>query len=542
MARKRFTQIIDKTNNVIPVGGEAQNITLKDGSILEEALGEINLAEKGSIIDQLNKLKADTLTGGYAPIVSPVLQESLSVQEDLVSKQCAFKNSSQTVRGLTVTKKNNNYYQIQGTCQPSTDATHVFFLGAGANTTEVEGANAGDYIYIIKTNCLIQDHLLIRFYYNKATTNDEGEYTDVKEENLEGQDNIKEARGVFTIPSGKKLSRASLVISSTASETITNGRLYIYLYKKNSNLIFNTFKTSNGAWQTQIADKLTVFPYKNGTPTSELGIIQGDSSSSWKGILKVDTEGDSQNGILVRDSGIGFLLSANNNNISKRQTGIISPTNHRIFAGYNSNKSDAIPGIYYDTSNQHNFRIKNSAAWPVVFRLTLSGATFSNSIFVNNAATIKGKLTAQGETDLKTTTVTDLKATNLTVATKFRSNDVPIQVNVTSMKTLEQIINSPTYPVEQMLLLRLQHNVVYYLLTGIKSATSGASSCPAMGFKVNNNNIILFYAGQGKIYRTQYWWPSGQANGNNNRKWTTYSTTLGTDELIGRKPTGEKFL
>lgn len=156
---------------------------------------------------------------------------------------------------------------------------------------------------------------------------------------------------------------------------------------------------------------------------------------------------------------------------------------------------------------------------------------------MNDAATIKGKLTAQSETDLKTTTVTDL-----TVSTKFRSKDVPIQVNVTSMQTLEQIIYSPNYPVEQMLLLHLKENVVYYLVTGNKSKNSSAASCPAMGFKVNNNNIILFYAGQGKIYRTQYWWPAGQAYGNNNRKWTTYSTTLGTDELIGKKPVGEKFL
>ena len=55
--RERFSEInITGTANPIPVGAEAKDITLNDGSVLEEALGDINFQENGSIIDQINKI------------------------------------------------------------------------------------------------------------------------------------------------------------------------------------------------------------------------------------------------------------------------------------------------------------------------------------------------------------------------------------------------------------------------------------------------------------------------------------------------------
>ena len=48
------------------------DITLKDGSVLEQALGDINFQENGSIIDQINKInmkmEEDT---SYAPLSAP---------------------------------------------------------------------------------------------------------------------------------------------------------------------------------------------------------------------------------------------------------------------------------------------------------------------------------------------------------------------------------------------------------------------------------------------------------------------------------------
>ena len=74
----RFTRV-KKNGSIIPVGAEAENITLKDGSILEEALGDINLAEKGSIMTQIQKIP-DTLGQTFASIKNPIFQESARFQ------------------------------------------------------------------------------------------------------------------------------------------------------------------------------------------------------------------------------------------------------------------------------------------------------------------------------------------------------------------------------------------------------------------------------------------------------------------------------
>ena len=140
MSRKRFTQIIDKTNNVIPVGGEAQNITLKDGSVLEEALGEINLAEKGSIMDQINELRNGAFSEQYAPLISPKIQRSFAVQQDYMSK---FHTNflSGTSRNITLTKSslNSNTWSISG-IMTGEKAGMILLIGANDNVSNVGSA------------------------------------------------------------------------------------------------------------------------------------------------------------------------------------------------------------------------------------------------------------------------------------------------------------------------------------------------------------------------------------------------------------------
>ena len=52
--RERFSEInIVGNSTPIPVGAEAKNITLKDGSILEQALGDINF----QVLIQIHVLK-----------------------------------------------------------------------------------------------------------------------------------------------------------------------------------------------------------------------------------------------------------------------------------------------------------------------------------------------------------------------------------------------------------------------------------------------------------------------------------------------------
>ena len=89
---KRITEIKKGPSNVYPIGASASNITLNDGSILEEALGNVNLAENGSIIDQIHNM-AQSYSQIYAPIVSPEFQGNIKLKEgsntvvDVASKE-----------------------------------------------------------------------------------------------------------------------------------------------------------------------------------------------------------------------------------------------------------------------------------------------------------------------------------------------------------------------------------------------------------------------------------------------------------------------
>lgn len=78
---KRITEVAQGGENRYPIGTSASNITLNDGSILEEALGNINLAENGSIIDQINNM-AQSYSQIYAPILSPEFQGGINLKED----------------------------------------------------------------------------------------------------------------------------------------------------------------------------------------------------------------------------------------------------------------------------------------------------------------------------------------------------------------------------------------------------------------------------------------------------------------------------
>jgi len=91
----RFTKI-KKDGIVVPVGTNSDNITLRDGSILEEALGNINVAEKGSIMTQINNLPI-SLKNSFVSIDNATVRKSFQFQND--------ENSESTI---TVTPNDNN--------------------------------------------------------------------------------------------------------------------------------------------------------------------------------------------------------------------------------------------------------------------------------------------------------------------------------------------------------------------------------------------------------------------------------------------------
>lgn len=536
MPRKRFTQIIDKTNNVIPIGGEAQNITLKDGSILEQALGEINLAEKGSIMDQINKLKTDTLAGEYAPLVSPAIQRTFAVQQDYISYNPSLTtdNQTRTKDGITIKRISANSYQFSGTFISDSSSTSTSSLiaisGSGGNVSNI--GSDGEYTYIIKTNFLKQGLFSIEFYHNSTAStsesNIEGTSIYVTEDMLEGQGSTKTVKGTFTVPSGHKLCRVALRAHSAAQGTQINngntGSLTIYLYKKNDKLVFRTYKLSNGNWKTMIADELLVKKYKT-NPRSSLGTIY---DSSWEDVLKINSNNsDKKSGVLVQNSGIGFTF--NNFEQTFYKKGITNQTPYHIFAKPNPLSTQNFnQGIYYDTPGKHYFRIYSNNKYIHVLSIG-SQIDFLTPINITEKTTISGPTTISGNLTLKG------KVTN---QGSFRSPDVPISREISTMKELEAIINDDkgNYPINQIIVFRL-HPVVVYYLTKNKNVKedkvpSSIKSCIGMGFKTSNNNMHLFYIGEDKIYKTQYYWPEGKYKTNNNRNFKTYSVRLATDELL----------
>ena len=149
--RQRFTEINIKNSDTpaIPVGAEASNITLSDGSILEQALGDINFQENGSIMNQIAKMKQDDILQ-YAPIEKPYFKRSLHLRRfsenntDIVS-QLAISNSTKTAKGITASYS-NGIWTFNGTV--TGDSSGIINLYGDADVS-VSITEAGTYsVYV----------------------------------------------------------------------------------------------------------------------------------------------------------------------------------------------------------------------------------------------------------------------------------------------------------------------------------------------------------------------------------------------------------
>lgn len=554
MSRKRFTQIIDKTNNVIPVGGEAQNITLKDGSVLEEALGEINLAEKGSIMDQINELKNGAFSEQYAPLISPKIQRSFAVQQDYISK--FHTNSlSGTLKNITLTKPylNSNTWSVSGIITEDR-AGIILLIGDNSNVSNI--GSAGTYTYYIASNCISQGKTGIQFVWNNLdNTNFRESFVneaDMKPIDAEGIN--KQAKGKITIPSGCKLNRITLFLFSTGTGyEIRNGYITMYLYKDSDDKDTYPFSitNSNDRWKTSIADNLEIKSYNTTAPRSKLGTIY---DSSWESILRVKAINSMSNnkypgnGVLIEDSGIGFVLSdTSSEKVINRYSGVTSATNFRIFPGYNALGNGAQPGIYYDTKANHIFRVReDDGVFRYRFVITPSAIELRKPTTITGGATINGAASITGATAIGGNLTVGGKLTSngtLEINGKVVSSNLPLQATISNMKEFEAVIeNNDLYPTEHILTFVLKPAVVYYLTKriAVKSAAnvpSGISSCTGIGFKTSSNNILLFFVGMGKLFRCQYYWPRGQGRAKkNNRGFHTFSIEIKGDELGKNKP------
>lgn len=554
MPRKRFTQIIDKTNNVIPVGGEAQNITLKDGSVLEEALGEINLAEKGSIMDQINELRNGAFSEQYAPLISPKIQRSFAVQQDYISK---FHTNflSGTSKNITLTKPylNSNTWSVSGIITGET-AGMILLIGANDNVSNV--GSAGTYTYYIASNCISQGKTSIQFFWNNLnnTNNRESFVNEADMKPIDAEGINKQVKGKITIPSGCKLNRITFFLYAAGTDyEIKNGYVTMYLYKDLDDKDTYPFSitNSNDRWKTSIADNLEVKSYNTTAPRSKLGTIYG---SSWESILTVEAIKSVSsnkrypgNGVLIRDSGVGFLLSPNSDMVSDRYSGVTSVTDFRIFPGYSGPAGVGKAGIYYDSGKNHIFRVKEDKDGAFRYRLVITPdaielykpTTITGGVTINGAASISGATTIGGDLTTKGKLISN---GTLEINGKVTSSNLPLQVTISSMKEFEAVIENNDYPSYHILTFVLKPTVVYYLTKrkgGYKdsSVPSGISSCTGVGFKTSSNNILLFFVGMGKLFRCQYYWPENKGRvKKNNRGFHTFSIEIKGDELGKDKP------
>ena len=328
--RERFSEInIVGNSTPIPVGAEAKNITLEDGSILEQALGDINFQEKGSIIDQLGQLSTTIQNSyDYAPYTNPRFKNSLAVRQynrDNITTEMTPNINAETEslvqNGLTATLNDDYIWTLAGTVDTQNEVRLILYgdpTGSERLTiNEVGGTlpvGEGDYLISIKNNINVLQGTLdapvvtLRFEWG---TNNSKLWTQV----YEGEE-IKS----FTIPSNNYLYRIYLCIHSNNSgltfnenqENLLSFELKNTGTKENKyDVVFDVQQDKrNKIWTTTVADNLEVKPKNQAEARSTLGTIydtKWEGALDLTGILRVNRGTDSV--VFMQDNGLSFKMN-----------------------------------------------------------------------------------------------------------------------------------------------------------------------------------------------------------------------------------------
>ena len=515
--RKRFTQIDIKNTNIdgnqikIPVGAQATNITFLNGSILEEAFGDLAFQTKGSIQTQLNnlsnRLESDE---AKAPIVRPFFQEGVFLRR--YGKQNIIYNMPHSVNTATLRDVNIAYnintddWGITGTVSSGTDTAISLY---GSNQNDLLKSGTYNYKVTVKNDTSSEEDTS---YIRLVWSADEGYNI------ANGDFNItQETEGEFTIPENMHLTKIDYVIPLDLSDVYINKTLKIQLFDNNDILANDKYHTVfdiqqnqiTKTWKTTVAENFTVSPGLQGQAKSILGTIY---DTKWAGPLNI-LRTDSQNAsLLIQDSGIGFqltgleslpgdsiqnkILAQNNFNSELKEA-----TPYRIFTSYIANGDGARGGLIYDSNDFHRFRINGT-----------------------NIATID---------ETQVTLSEPLSVTSKITASHFYSPDVPIFIrDMKSLYQLEQVIkNSVDYPRRHALFITFSTQFCAQLLSPTnswKKLPTGTWSAIGLGYKTSEWTItLLLFGTNNKIYRAQYGWGRKEAK----RYKTVTSVTLGTTEL-----------
>lgn len=327
--RERFSEInIVGNSTPIPVGAEAKNITLKDGSILEQALGDINFQEKGSIMDQLGQLSTTIQDSyDYAPYTNPRFKNSLAVRQynrDNITTEMTPNIDAETEslvqNGLTATLNDDYIWILAGTVDTQNEVRLILYGDPTGSErliiNEVGGTlpvGEGDYLITIKNNINVLqgalDASVVTLRFEWGTDNSKL-WTQV----YEGEETKS-----FTIPSNNYLYRIYLCIRSNNSgltfnenqENLLSFELKNTGVKQNKyDVVFDVQQDKrNKIWTTTVADNLEVRPKNQAEARSTLGTIY---DTKWEGSLNLTGSLNVNRGvgstIFLQDNGLSFKM------------------------------------------------------------------------------------------------------------------------------------------------------------------------------------------------------------------------------------------
>lgn len=496
--RQRFTEINIKNSDTpaIPVGAEANNITLSDGSILEQALGDINFQENGSIMDQIAKMKQNDILQ-YAPIEKPYFKRSLHLRrfsnynDDIIS-QLAISNGSKTGKGVTASF-NNGIWTFNGTVT----GTYTGIINLyGDSDVSVSIAEAGTYSIKVENQDVLdgtsQGKISIQlfWYHNEATSGNDSRRNGFYF--YKGNNNPT----TFTIPENHHLIRISLYMAVEAEGISLVNRKLKFTLKKVSNTQ-NTYNTVfdiqrdpfTNAWKTTVAENFTVAKGSQGEARSSLGTIynsQWSGDFAIKGFINVNKE-NNKDGILIEDGGIGFQTKANlsdygsSDNVGQQWSTSASIRQKTPFFIGPKFISNGTSHLYYGSKNSHRFYIGQEPSDDNTILIASKDlTTISNRLQVNS----------------------------------IRSSVIPQYIYLADRKTLENIINDNTnYPSGIPFVFKTSPKMSSYLInSGDPNKT--AAIMLGIGYKTNSGTTRRFvgYFALQNLFYIDYSWTSNVAN------------------------------
>ena len=130
-----------------PIAAMAENIILKDGSILEDALGDVNVFEKGSVVDQIKTVRDMIGVQHYAKETDPVVINSLTLKNSSGNLFYADKDNVQIKAGIPL-KANGGVettnLKATGTIQ-ATGTTYINRIYGGAHQNSASSNWVGNF-------------------------------------------------------------------------------------------------------------------------------------------------------------------------------------------------------------------------------------------------------------------------------------------------------------------------------------------------------------------------------------------------------------